>query len=54
MSKAVRGGAKMASKVTKKFVKDSGEPTSWVRHAIRNLLQEVLCTMIMHVEIISL
>ena len=29
MSKAVRGGAKMASKVAKKFVKDSGEPTSW-------------------------
>ena len=25
MSKAVRGGAKMASKVTKKFAKDSGD-----------------------------
>ncbi len=49
MSKAVRGGAKMASKVTKKFVKDSGEPTSWVPHAVRNLLQEVLCTMMMSI-----
>lgn len=30
VSKAVRGGAKMAAKVTKKFVKDSGTLISWV------------------------